>query len=238
MEDLTWKHERVSKGFDELFRNGFSSRCPDTSYVLIPNFLKWNPISNENVAKARYKEFLLIPKGASIFNGLVESVLKYNNHLPAEFETLLKRFRNHSETLSNSLSLSGTIPEPKPEPDIKKENTGVAGKHSKKSNGKITPEIQEKFDDFWSIYPHRKGDPKKPALLKFAAALKRGIDSGTIAKGVEAFSASVAGEDPQFIPQAVTWLNQERWADDYETPKETDPEFDIYGYSRAERGLE
>src|SRR5262249_28016282 len=34
------------------------------------------------------------------------------------------------------------------------------------------------FENFWHIYPHRGSfsDPKKPARLKFEAAVKRGVD--------------------------------------------------------------
>ena len=54
--DLGMDIETVSQGFDELFRKGFIKHCEHTDYVLIPNFLKWNPMSNKNVAKARERE--------------------------------------------------------------------------------------------------------------------------------------------------------------------------------------
>jgi hypothetical protein len=73
------------------------------------------------------------------------------------------------------------------------------------------------FEAFWRIYPHRDGhpDPKKPAQLKFEAAVKRGVDPAEIIAGAERYRASIEanGTEGRFVAQAVTWLNQERWND-------------------------
>ncbi|MBR1236860.1 hypothetical protein [Bradyrhizobium sp. AUGA SZCCT0182] len=56
-----------------------------------------------------------------------------------------------------------------------------------------------RFDAFWSEYPRRDGpNPRKPAEQRFDALVKSGLDPefGT-----------------RFIPQAITWLNQQRWSD-------------------------
>lgn len=72
----------------------------------------------------------------------------------------------------------------------------------------------EQFEAFWRAYPKRDGDnPKKPARLKFDAAIRRGEDPAAIVAGAEALARARAGQDPKFTPQAVTWLNQERWKD-------------------------
>jgi hypothetical protein len=42
-EDLNWEPERVSKGFDELSKNGFATRDSASKWVLILNFMRWNP---------------------------------------------------------------------------------------------------------------------------------------------------------------------------------------------------
>jgi hypothetical protein len=77
-----------------------------------------------------------------------------------------------------------------------------------------------KFDAFWRVYPHRTphANPKKPAALKFEAAIKRGVDPAEIIAGAERYAAYVAREaiEPRFVAQAVTWLNQERWRDDHQ----------------------
>lgn len=90
--DLGWSPQRVTKGFDELFRIGFSERCETTIFVLIPKFLRWNEISNANVAKARIKEFETIPKKSPLFSRLCESMQKHGKHWPKDFETILKGY--------------------------------------------------------------------------------------------------------------------------------------------------
>ncbi len=89
---------------------------------------------------------------------------------------------------------------------------------------------EDKFEEFWRKYPKRKphGDPKKPAKLKFMAALKRGVNVETIIRGCENYAAYVIreGEAPRFIAQAKTWLDQERWGEDHEP---LEPEHAVLG---------
>lgn len=101
MEDFGWGKETVSIGFEELFQKGFSSRCDTTNFVLIHKFLKWNPIANGNVAKAREKEFATIPEISSIHKELCKAILKYGDHLPNSFETLLKGYTKQDPTQPN-----------------------------------------------------------------------------------------------------------------------------------------
>jgi hypothetical protein len=80
------------------------------------------------------------------------------------------------------------------------------------------------FDAFWRMYPHRGSfsDPKKPARLKFEAAVKRGVDPAAIIAGAERYRAHIEqhGTEARFVAQAKTWLNEERWAqlDEFEAP--------------------
>jgi hypothetical protein len=83
-----------------------------------------------------------------------------------------------------------------------------------------TDSAPKEFDTFWQIYPSRRqhSNPKKPALAKFNAAVKTGTPPADIIRGAENYAAHVRQEetDPQFIPQAKTWLGQERW-EQYQT---------------------
>lgn len=56
-EDMQWTSERVSKGFAELFRNGFATRDRVTKWVVIGQYLRWNPIENPNQGKAAVRFF-------------------------------------------------------------------------------------------------------------------------------------------------------------------------------------
>jgi len=72
------------------------------------------------------------------------------------------------------------------------------------------------FEKFWRAYPQRIGsNPKEPARKSFTAAVKRGVDPEEIISGAFSYAAYRADDDPKFTKQAVTWLNQMGWADDY-----------------------
>jgi len=90
--DFGWSSETIAEVFLELFQIGFVERCESTWFVLLPNFLRWNPISNSNIAKARVKEFDLVPKKASIHPHLCAVMMGYGNHFETNTKTLLKGF--------------------------------------------------------------------------------------------------------------------------------------------------
>lgn len=60
-EDLQWSSERVSKGFTELFENGFANRCETTKWVWIIKHFEWNPLENPNQRKAALKVARSVP---------------------------------------------------------------------------------------------------------------------------------------------------------------------------------
>jgi len=94
MADLGWTSETVSKGLQELSRNCFAYRFDNV--VLMPNFLRWNPVANPNSAKAREREFDLLPNGnAKTF--AAQSIRAFPRHFRPEFlnriETVAKRLQ-------------------------------------------------------------------------------------------------------------------------------------------------
>jgi hypothetical protein len=81
----------------------------------------------------------------------------------------------------------------------------------------------EKFAEFWIAYPRREGpNPRKPAKLIFDRLVARGVGPQRLIDAAKA----LAVEHPtptRFIPQATTFLNQERFDD--EAPLLTGNEF-------------
>jgi uncharacterized protein YdaU (DUF1376 family) len=79
------------------------------------------------------------------------------------------------------------------------------------------------FPDFWLAYPRRDGpNPKKPAREVFLRLVAKGVDPQRL---IDAAMA-LAREHPaptRFIPQAKTWLSQERF--DADEPVITGDEF-------------
>jgi hypothetical protein len=91
--------------------------------------------------------------------------------------------------------------------------------HRKAKRAKLTSE-PEGFDAFWQTYPHRGGAKKgrKPAVARYAAAIKTGTSPADILAGAERYRSdrqvlSGYAKDP------TTWINQKCWADEIEPPQ-------------------
>ena len=78
---------------------------------------------------------------------------------------------------------------------------------------KLTDRYDEyDFVDFWQIYPKKVG--KGAARTSFYKALKK-VPYDTIKKALINFVEKTDGKDKEFLPHPTTWLNQERWDDEY-----------------------
>lgn len=73
------------------------------------------------------------------------------------------------------------------------------------------------FEEFWKSFPRRDGpNPRKPAEQRFYALVKAGVDPAAMIAGAKRLAADEGARGnigTRFIPQAVTWLNQQRWDD-------------------------
>lgn len=79
------------------------------------------------------------------------------------------------------------------------------------------------FDEFWAAYPSRKphSNPKVKAKEKYLELRrKKNVSRETLVSAAKRYAAARAGEDPLFTTQAITWLNQWRFEDDYATDEE------------------
>ena len=72
------------------------------------------------------------------------------------------------------------------------------------------------FDAFWNLYPRKVG---KGAAVKAHKAAMRKATADEILEGLRSQLPRFASADPKFIPHAATWLNGERWADEFVDPK-------------------
>jgi hypothetical protein len=102
----------------------------------------------------------------------------------------------------------------------RREGKGEEGKKNPPSPPK--GDVAVFFDHFWTAYPKRGGaNPRKPAFDKFAVHFTRGVDPEAIIAGAEAYAhqcEALGKIGTEKVAQAVTWLNQERWADDHGIP--------------------
>lgn len=91
------------------------------------------------------------------------------------------------------------------------------GKNSRSVADATRPSEDLKFEEFWRAFPRRDGpNPRKPAEQKFSALVRTGVDPDLMIKAAKQLAADEARRSnvgTRFIPQAMTWLNQQRWAD-------------------------
>ena len=73
-------------------------------------------------------------------------------------------------------------------------------------------EIDHVFGLFWDAYPRHIAKAK--ARKAFEAALKK-VRANVVLEGAKAYRRHVGDGDPKFIAHPTTWLNAERWDDDY-----------------------
>lgn len=82
---------------------------------------------------------------------------------------------------------------------------------------------EQLFPAFWSAYPKRKGaNPKDKAKEKFIAACIKEGSAEKIMAGAKAYAKQAKADGiikGPYVAQAVTWLNQKRWNDEYGEPK-------------------
>lgn len=73
----------------------------------------------------------------------------------------------------------------------------------------------EGFDEFWAAYPKRDGDnPRKTAVRAYAKVIRHGLKPAALMAAVRAYSEELAAKGrigTEFVAQASTWLNQERF---------------------------
>lgn len=67
------------------------------------------------------------------------------------------------------------------------------------------------FEEWWSVYPKKKG--KGQARMAYKSALKKATHD-ELMSAVRLFAEATKATDQQFIPHGSTWLNGERWLDD------------------------
>lgn len=107
MADLGWSQSMVIESLHQLSINRFGYRFDGV--VLMPNFLRWNPVINPNSATAREREFDALPAGDSKIYA-AQAIIRFPRHFKSDFlnrcrtigerlqEDLLERYRQQEQT--------------------------------------------------------------------------------------------------------------------------------------------
>jgi hypothetical protein len=101
-EDMGWSPDRVAKGFEELFANGFSNRCETTKWVWVRKFLRWNAPENPNQWKAVFKVVRQIPERCAWRLEFERDLAALSNLDPTQegngYQRVTEPSRNHNST--------------------------------------------------------------------------------------------------------------------------------------------
>jgi hypothetical protein len=120
-----------------------------------------------------------------------------------------ERKRQQQDNASGNVSETTSETAPETEQNRSEQNQG----------GALAPrvDVEGAFVRFWAAYPRRDGaNPREPARRKFAAAVKGGIDPEAIILAARRYGDELRARGQmgtQYVAQAVTWLNQQRWGD-------------------------
>lgn len=191
-EDLEWSAERLSKGFDELLRNGFANRCETTKWVWIVKHLEWNPPENPNQRKAAVKVARSIPDECGwkpAFMRVCGQMLGFECDKKANgCETVLEPFRNQEQ-----------------EQEQKQKKNISSGKPDRQP-------CLDGFVKFWETWPKSCRKVAKAECEKRWRSRGLEADADRIVAHVAAMSTSKQWRDG-FDPAPLTYLNQRRWED-------------------------
>jgi hypothetical protein len=91
----------------------------------------------------------------------------------------------------------------------------TAPKTPVKPKGNSEGEFEKEFAKFYEIFPRHVG--RKPAFEAWKKVLKAGKKTAAeLIEAADAYAKYRAGKPKQYTLHPATWLNQERWADEYE----------------------
>ena len=98
-----------------------------------------------------------------------------------------------------------------------------AANESPKPKGSVLPCCSlEQFEEFWKLYPRKKGKGAAKKKYRFIPEEKHKL----ILQSLRAHIKAWKGVEEQFIPHPTTWLNQERWEDEISGEKKEKYNFD------------
>jgi hypothetical protein len=228
-DDLRWGIDRVSKGLRCLIDKGFILYDEPSRFVLIPMFLKHNPLDGPKQEAGAVNVFKKLPNTAlflDFLNCLETLPIPYRSLIDTVSHTLSNEVNRNTvnrNTVNSEEGNGGGTGEPAAKPPAPP---------AKKPNAETEP---ERFTTFWNCYPNKKA---KPVALK--AWLKLNPDEKLYGEIIHGLSRAKLSEQWQkdggaFIPHPATFLNQRRWEDDYkaggggrpEPARETDPDQDF-----------
>lgn len=206
-EDLNWTSERVSEGFDELSKNGFATRDSASKWVLILNFMRWNPVENPNQGIAALRLFAQVPDKSTVKPELARVLTDAIAHIGSSklkgSERVLEQFLNQEQEQEqeqeeeNTLGHGSAIPPEAHVPDD--------GDTPPKKNA-----YPDEFEQVWAIYPKRAGgNSKVDACKAWNARVNSGATAQELIDGTQRYADFVKATgklNTEYVKQAATFF--------------------------------
>lgn len=195
--DTGFDQEMILKFFDRFARDKKAYYVK--GWVVIMNAIKHQAIENRNIAAGIQREFAEIPK--EVINNMNERGIAYPYLIDGRLHL----------TILNLTILNLTDG---------REND----EESPKSSKMTTEEKNERFEEFWKVYPKKVG---KVAAMKWWH--RHEITEDTLKKMIESVLKykNTRGWKGGFIPNPLTFLHQGRYEDEIDTTQEK-KEFKTY----------
>lgn len=99
-EDLGWSNQTVKLAFQQLTEMQFLTRDPQLFWLVVHDFLKWNPIQNPRQGIGIRKIFNSVPSQSTVLKPLVNGLLIYGKYFEKGFLDDLNSYSHSLETLS------------------------------------------------------------------------------------------------------------------------------------------
>lgn len=167
---------------------------PEKVNAIIQKFLEPDPQSADIVRSPENqgRRIQVVPGGWQLLNYLHYRDLKDADARRGQIREAVRKHRNQLKSSVNSVSPS----------------EAEAEAEAKKSNTCSSPSADERFNEFWKVYPRRQGKARAVQAWK-----KLTPDERSLAITVSSKRTNF-NDDPQFIPMPATWLNGRRWEDE------------------------
>ncbi len=175
-------------------------------------------------AASAIRPFFKTKKDGNLYHNRCDRELHYQDGCTKRLSESGKKGAEARERKRNKINALPSTPSATLKPPLSpclstgQDSTGEEEERKKES-------LSVDFEIFWEAYPRRAGsNPKKPAMEKYLKIVAKGEPIESILLGAKAYAESLRSEgkeSTQFVAQAVTWLNQERWRDKNSTGRPT-----------------
>lgn len=89
-EDLKWANDAVTSALNNLSAINFLTRDPFFSWLVIHDFLKWNPVQNPRQGTGIQRLFEQVPRKSTVWKPLVKGLITYGKYLDDGFRNSLE----------------------------------------------------------------------------------------------------------------------------------------------------